>query len=78
MDIDRLSVEASFSYFAASLSSQIINSLYRGHYLPYLLYLLGKALLLLSFLLAVAYVKRQNHPSELSIISCLVVTALWI
>ena len=78
MDINRLAVEALFTYFLASTFSQIASFLYRSHYLPYLIYLVIKAFLLVIFLLGIAYIKRQNSPTELTIISSLVVTGIWI
>lgn len=78
MDIDRLAVEALFAYFLASTFSQVINFIYRSHYLPYLIYLMVKAFLLVGLLLIAAYLKRQTSPAELTIISGLSVIGIWI
>ncbi|MBD2184974.1 hypothetical protein [Aerosakkonema funiforme] len=78
MDINRLAVEALFCYFLAATFSQIISFLYRSHYFPYLIYLIGKAFLLIGLLLTAAYLKRKSPPEELTIISGLAITGLWI
>lgn len=75
MDINRLGVEALLGYFLASTFSFSLRLCYQIYSLNYLWLVVFKALLMVGFLLAVAFYKRQNF-TEMGLLSGMVLIGL--